>query len=138
MIAASQASSAEEEAQFAAARRTLIHCDSRLARHRAAIEAGVDPSIVGEWIREVEADRAAAERELRRNRPAAVWSLEDIRSLVESLGDLVGVLGAAEPQKKAELYAELGLRLTYEPEGRRVLTAADLSRCAQDRVGGRI
>jgi site-specific DNA recombinase len=138
MLAASQALSAEEEAQRAAARRTLVDCDSRLARHRAAIEAGVDPSIVGEWIREVEADRAAAERELRRNRPAAVWSAEDIRVLVESLGDLVRALGAAEPEKKAELYAELDLRLTYEPGSRRVLTEADLSRCAQDRVGGGI
>lgn len=137
-LAASQASTAEGEAHLAAARRTLVDCDARLARHRAAIEAGVDPSIVGEWIREVESDRAEAERKLRRNRPAAVWSPEDIRSLVESLGDLVGVLAAAEPQKKAELYAELGLTLTYEPAGRRILTEADLSWCAQDRVGGGI
>jgi hypothetical protein len=54
------------------------------------------------------------------------------------LGDLVAVLRTAEPKKKAELYGELGLNLTYEPNGRRVLVEADLSRVHMVRVGGGI
>ena len=54
------------------------------------------------------------------------------------LGDVVPVLRAAEPPKKAELYGELGLNLTYEPNGRRVLVEADLSRVRKVRVGGGI
>jgi hypothetical protein len=50
--------------------------------------------------------------------------------------DLIGVLRAAEPQKKAELYGELGLNLMYEPNARRVLVGADLSRVRMVRVGG--
>ncbi|HEV8419879.1 MAG TPA: hypothetical protein VGR13_00845, partial [Actinomycetota bacterium] len=58
--------------------------------------------------------------------------------LFRALWDLVGVLRAAEPQKKAELYGDLGLTLTYQPNGRRVLVEADLSRVRMVRVGGGI
>jgi hypothetical protein len=37
------------------------------------------------------------------------------RAIVESVADIVGVLAAAVPQKKADLYDGLGLSLTYEP-----------------------
>jgi hypothetical protein len=56
--------------------------------------------------------------------------------LQQSLSDLVAVLGAAEAEKKAELYAELGLGLTYQPNGRTVLVEADLSGVRKVRVGG--
>ena len=54
------------------------------------------------------------------------------------MGDFVAVLQAAEPQKKSDLYAELGLSLTYEPNERRVLVESDLSRVRTVRVGGGI
>jgi hypothetical protein len=50
-----------------------------------------------------------AEEELRRRRPAAVLTQDDNRAMIESLGDLVVVLGAAEPARKAALYESLGL-----------------------------
>ena len=83
-------------------------------------------------------ERQSIEQELHGNRPAAIWTPEDIMVLVESLGDLLAVLRAAEPQKKAELYGELGLNLTYEPREWRVLVEADLSRVRMVRVGGGI
>jgi hypothetical protein len=61
---------------------------------------------------------------------------DDIQAIVESLGDVVGVLEAADPQKKAELYDSLGLSLTYEPSKRRVLVEADLGGVRPVRVGG--
>ena len=118
--------------------RPLADCDARLARYRQALEAGADPAVVATWIRDVQTERRSIEHELRGNGPAAVWTPEDIRATVESLGDLVAVLRAAEPQKKAELYGELGLNLMYEPNGRRVLVEADLSRVRMVRVGGEI
>ena len=39
-------------------------------------------------------------------------------AVVESLGDLVGVLAAAEAADKAEAYREPGTTLTYHPDGR--------------------
>jgi hypothetical protein len=56
--------------------------------------------------------------------------------MVESLGDLVSVLQAAEPRRKAALYESLGLALTYEPSKRRVLVEADLGGIRPVRVGG--
>jgi hypothetical protein len=38
--------------------------------------------------------------------------------LVTALSDLLTVLRRADPADKAEIYTQLGLRLTYEPSGR--------------------
>jgi hypothetical protein len=62
----------------------------------------------------------------------------DIRAIVEGIVDLVGILGAAEPAKKAALYQRLGLALEYEPSQRRVLVEADLGGVRPVRVGGGI
>ncbi len=56
--------------------------------------------------------------------------------MVESLGDLIDILEAAEPAKKAALYEGLGLALTYEPDSQRVMVEADLGGVRPVRVGG--
>jgi len=84
----------------------------------------------------VQAERKRAEDELRRRRPTPALTEDDIRTLVESLVDLVGLLEAAEPQKKAALYESLGLSLTYEPRRLRVLVEVDLSGVRPVRFGG--
>jgi hypothetical protein len=58
--------------------------------------------------------------------------------MVESVRDLVDVLEASEPAKKAALYESLGLSLTYEPRKQTVLVEADLSGVRRVRVGGGI
>ena len=45
------------QAKAQAARRRVIECDTRLARYRAALEAGTDPAVVSAWIAEVQAER---------------------------------------------------------------------------------
>ncbi|MGH2573118.1 MAG: alpha/beta fold hydrolase [Actinomycetota bacterium] len=71
----------------------------------------------------------------------ADWSsavcADDLRALIEGLGDLIRVLEQADPAKKAELYESLGLNLVYHPIDRRVAVEADLSMC-RVRVGGPI
>lgn len=126
----------EDSRRAEAARMTLADCDARLVRYREALEAGTDPAVVAQWISEVQAERSAAEERTRRRRPAAALTEDDIRAMVDSLGDLVGVLEAAEPAKKAALYASLGLALTYEPSKRRVLVEADLGGVRPVGVGG--
>ena len=128
----------EEAGRAEAALRTLADCDARLARYREALEAGTDPAVVTSWITEVQAERRSAEEELRRRRPVAAFTEDDIRAMVESLGDLVGVLRTADPQRKTDLYDSLGLSLTYEPKKRRVLVGADLGGVRPVRVGGGI
>jgi site-specific DNA recombinase len=137
-LAETQEPAPEDGGRQEAARRTLADCDARLARYRKALEAGTDPSVVARWITEVQAERRAAEEGLRQRRPAAAPTEDDIRAMIESLEDLVGVRSAAEPAKKAALYESLGLALTYEPSKRRVLVEADLGGVRPVRVGGGI
>ena len=67
------------------------------------------------------------------------WRLERTGpAMVESLDDLVGVMRAAEPARKAARYKSLGLALKYEPSRRRVLVEADLGGVRPVRVGGGI
>jgi hypothetical protein len=118
--------------------RTLVDCDARLARYREALEAGTDPTVVARWIAEVQAERRSAEEELRRRRPAAAFTEDDIRAMVKSLGDLVGNLRAADAQRKTDLYDSLGLSLAYKPSKRRVQVEVHLEGVRPVRVGGGI
>src|ERR1022692_2926262 len=77
------------------ARRRISEADRKLASHRAALEAGADPAVVTAGIREVAHD----------------------------LGDMVSVLSSAEPALKSRIYANLGLRLTYHSDQKKVLVA---------------
>jgi site-specific DNA recombinase len=78
------------------ARRVIADCDQRVARYRAALEAGTDPALVARWTAEVTATRAAAQIQLR----------------------------DADPDDKAEAYHELGRRLTYQPGHNTVIAEA--------------
>ena len=47
---------------------------------------------------------------------------EQIESVVTALGDILAVLRDADSADKAEIYSQLGLRLTYQP-GQRIVRA---------------
>jgi DNA invertase Pin-like site-specific DNA recombinase len=51
-----------DSTQVQAAARKLADCDERLGRYRAALDNGADPATVAGWMREVQAERAMAER----------------------------------------------------------------------------
>ena len=101
----------------------MTDCDTRLARYRAALEAGTDPVVVSAWIAEVQTERLAAEVELERatGQQNRRMSRDQLAALVNGLGHLLGVLATAAPEDKAEVYRRLGLQLTYDP-ARRVVT----------------
>jgi hypothetical protein len=52
------------------------------------------------------------------------------------LGGLVSVLEGAEPKERAELYAALGVEITYQPDPRTAVLAMEPQALAQARVGG--
>lgn len=102
--------------QLIQARAQLAACDTKLARHRAVLEAGADPKVVAGWLAEVEHDRQRWLAVL--NRPeskAPSMSQEQIADLVEELGGLVAVLPEADPADRSTIYQQLGLRLVYHP-----------------------
>lgn len=113
-LAAASGPNDADEAAVDAASRNLADCDGRLAKYRAALDNGADPTVVAAWIAEVQGDRLAAERTLSSAR-TSLLTAEDVRDVIENLGDIVAVLAKAKSTEKAKVYADLGITLTYRP-----------------------
>ncbi len=120
--------------EVAGLREEIEQCDHRLAQYRAALDGGGDPAVVGQWITETQAQKLATEARLRAQNgtQATPWRMgrEEIDAMVNAITDLMNVLRHADPADKAELYARLGLRLTYNPNAspRTVSARAELGR----------
>jgi hypothetical protein len=68
-------------------------------------------------------------------------SRDEIASVVTALSDLLTVLRRADPADKAEIYTQLGLRLTYQPSARTVRAEVHISparHCKFESVRGAI
>jgi site-specific DNA recombinase len=94
----------------------IADCDQRLARYRAALDAGADPVEVTQWINDAKAERTRAEGERRALRTTRRMNREEISTVLAELGDLAWVVVQAEAADKVKLYRELGLKLTYRPQ----------------------
>ncbi|MBQ0894896.1 hypothetical protein KBX37_17620 [Micromonospora sp. U56] len=97
-----------------------------MERYRVALDAGADPAVVTGWIAQTQAERARAEADLRANAGTTPrrMSRAEITTLVTALGDITTVLRDADSADKAEVYRQLGLRLTYRPETQTVRAAS--------------
>ena len=129
-LAAASVAGAVDEAALEAAHRKLEDCDTRLDRYRLALESGTDPAIVGQWIREVQGDRLRAEQALA-SAARDELGVDQVRAIIEGLGPITSVLDKAKPAKKADLYASLGLQLTYRPAQNLVAVEAAPVACAK-------
>jgi site-specific DNA recombinase len=125
--AASESNSDADVVKAGAARKRLAECDKRLTRYRAALDSGADLAVVTTWIAEVQAERLAAEVELDRatGHNHGRLSRDQLAALVNGLGNLLDVLAKAAREDKAEVYRQLGLRLTYDPARRVVIAESD-------------
>ncbi len=92
---------------------------------------------MAQWIKEVQADRLGAERELASTAGAAQPLREaEIRALVASQRRVLRSLAKATPEQRATIYGEtMGLRITYDPGGASIEVEARPA-CTQVRVGG--
>ncbi len=99
-------------------REQLAACDARLARYRELLDHDADLTVAATWIAEVEAERNRVERELGRKPSSRKHTTAEIRALVAQLKSIVTVLADADPDDKRAIYAELGVNLTYHPDGR--------------------
>ena len=100
----------------------IAECDRKLAQYRAALDAGANPTTVAGWIAETEAEKAAMALVRRRPEPRPRLTEQEIRSIVEKFADTARVLIDADPDDKADILRQLGLRLTYHP-GRQLVKA---------------
>jgi Type IV secretory system Conjugative DNA transfer/Recombinase zinc beta ribbon domain len=108
------------------ARRRIADSDRKLAQHRAALEAGADPTLVAGWISEELGRKAEAEDRLRRAPKPSPRRLDlgQLAKALHDLGDAVALLGKADPHRKATIYSQLGVTLTYYPDKGKVLVTA--------------
>jgi site-specific DNA recombinase len=125
-MADAQDNGAAHQVAITAAGERIRDCDTKMARYRAAIDAGGDITEITSWINATKADRAQAEAALRNVAPPRRMTAEDIRALVSRFAQLGAVIATADPAGKAEIYRQLNLILTYQPAAQTVAAIADL------------
>jgi hypothetical protein len=116
----------------------LRDCDRKLNRYRKLLETGNDPSLVGQWITEVQAERTKAEatlRHLTRATTADLTTASEVRDVVEAVDGLVGLLSLSQPKLRGRFYEEAGFSGTYDPDTKSVEASADIG-VRMVRVGG--
>jgi hypothetical protein len=57
-------------------------------------------------------------------KPLQRLTRDQVRTLVQQIGELTAALAEAEPADRAEVYRQLGLKLTYNPEQQKVRVQA--------------
>ena len=120
-----QAAQLQDSAALAraeAARTRIAEYDAEIGQYRASLKAGADPAVIGPWIAETQAKKVAAQAEIRTATGRHQMSQDEIAAIVTALGDLARVVSRADPADKSEIYAQLGLALTYQP-GERLVRA---------------
>ena len=114
----------------------LKDADKRLSRHRAAIEAGVNPAALVEPINAAEAERSAAKAELANLPEPSQVTPEEIYARIDMISELGTSLSSAPAERFNKLYDAIGLELRYAPDEQRVHVSTTL-RVANECVRGR-
>ncbi|MFI6537384.1 recombinase family protein [Nonomuraea sp. NPDC050547] len=106
--------------------RQLAECDRKLKQYRAALDAGADAVTVAGWMNEEQSRRSELQRRIDRLPVADQrrFDRDALATVLHELGDMVKVLRNADPARKAKIYANLGLELTFDPGNNEVLVAA--------------
>ena len=136
-LAAAGGATEADHAGIEAAERKLTDCDSRLTKYRKALDAGADPVVVAGWVPEVQGERLRAEQEIVSAQPAGGGggvTAEQVRSLVEAITEMASALAEVDPKLKVQVYEELGIRVTYDPD-RRVSKLESRPQIAWAKVG---
>jgi len=85
-----------------------------------------------EWVSrrivELRSERDRLERTLPTRTKWRPLSADEIEAMATLLGGLMRTLQNASPTDRAAVYAQLGLRLTYEPRSNQVRAEVDLAR----------
>lgn len=112
--------------------------DAKIARYRAALDAGTDPVLVTSRIAETRSERDKAlesiEQAETEHEPINSLGVDEIAAILDQLGDLVKALRQEEPGQIQEVYRTLGLQLTYKHDEQTVHATIDLGRHRWDLV----
>jgi site-specific DNA recombinase len=109
------------------AHQAIRECETKMARYRAALDAGGDVQEITSWINAAKAERLQAEATICSSGAPARLSRQEITTVVEYFADLATVVRDADPTDKAEIYRGLNLVLTYQPAAQTVRAQAHLA-----------
>jgi hypothetical protein len=117
---------------------TVADYDAKLARYRAALDAGADPAVVAAWIADTQAERQRVQQHAQQPMAAvdetSRLTVEQITAIVDELGGMINALRDADPEHKLDVYRTVGLHLTYEPDTQTVRAVIDLGAHRWDSV----
>ena len=116
------------------ARDRLRNARQRLAQYRLALDGGADAATVTGWITEAAEQERTAASDLQAATAAAPARLtvDAVLATIAEFGGLAGVLSAADPNDRAQLYEALGVTATYDANARKAVLAVALPRSAKN------
>lgn len=99
----------EEAARRQAARAAVARCDARLESYKQALDEGGDPNVIGQWIREASAERAAAMRTaaVARRAGSALSASDEAAALLADVRAAAAALSTADAAERNRLYERL-------------------------------
>ncbi|MFI0425093.1 recombinase family protein [Spongiactinospora sp. 9N601] len=111
----------------AALKRQIAEVDKKLGQYRAALDAGADAVLVAGWMKEEQTRKAGLGTAAGSGVACCGAGLRPgrLHGGAAEAGDMVALLGKADPARKAKIYAELGITLTYDPSRREVVVSAE-------------
>jgi site-specific DNA recombinase len=133
-LAGSSEPDPEAEKREAQLRAAIADCDRKIRNYRQLLDDEDSVTLAAQWIAETQRERRALEQQLGQHNPGGELTAREVKALVDALRDIVGVLAAADPGDKSELYAQLGVSLSYDPTGN--VTVKAEPRGVTVRVGG--
>ncbi|WP_218716153.1 recombinase family protein [Nocardia sp. MH4] len=126
----------DSDTRRASLRRRIEHASTRVERHLAAIEAGIDPQAVLDAMNAAQADEASAQVELNNLPTQEQFTETELRKLIESHGDVRLILAGGAPEYKKDLYNAIELQVRYAHlEHRMIITTSPVGDSAGVRRG---
>ncbi|WP_405182535.1 recombinase family protein [Nocardia sp. NBC_01377] len=107
------------EQQRRSAKQRLVDAETKLRRHQAAIEAGVDAAALVEAINGAQMDRTLAQAELDTTPTLRPIEASELERMIDGLGDIAEVLSEGSPSDQTALYQALRVEIRYHPERKR-------------------
>ncbi|WP_405181813.1 recombinase family protein [Nocardia sp. NBC_01377] len=109
----------DHEQQRRAAKQRLADAETKLRRHQAAIEAGIEPAALVDAINSAQMDRTIARAELDTITTLQPIEISELERMIDGLGDISEVLSAGSPADQTALYQALQVEIRYNPERKR-------------------
>ena len=121
---------ADDDGEHREAKRRLSDVEQRIERQLAAIEAGVDPIVVGKRIRILKSEREeveAALAQLAQTEQEEPIDIEEACAVLDALPDLSKPLAEADPKLRHAVYEAFRLRVEIDRNAQQIRLKALVS-----------